>query len=244
MKFSAQTALFAAVLVSLFLIPLRGQQISADSPSGYPEIVDRAYGQDQELVNGMQYYDKHPRSQGNPYLLEDFVQQGSVSIRGVIFNNIWLKYDIFVQQVVVEYRTLNGADNQVVLVGDRLDEFRIGEYFFRNLSLQGEEERFYQVIGSGRMVCYIMWEKRLIPRVSDSRYVEEFTGPKRKYLLELDGEFHEFQSKKDFVKLFPADRKKELKKLVRQNNMQFRVASPAQLNLFLTAVSQLLNQTL
>ncbi|MCK5066171.1 MAG: hypothetical protein KAR16_01970 [Bacteroidales bacterium] len=33
----------------------------------------------------------------------------------------------------VEYRTLNGADNQMVLVGDRVDQFRIGEHFFRNL---------------------------------------------------------------------------------------------------------------
>jgi hypothetical protein len=243
MKFNAPTALFTAALVSLvFLTPARGQQVSDDSPSGYYELVDRAYGQDQELVNGLQYYDYHPRSLGNPYLLEGFVHLGDVSIRGVIYNNVWLQYDIFAQQVEVEYRTMGGADNQVVLVGDRVDEFRIGEYFFMNLSLVGEQERFYQVIGSGRMVCYIKWEKKLIPRVGDSRFTEEFSSPKRKYLLELDGEINDFQSKSDFVKLFPEDRKKEIKKLVRQNSMQFRIASPAQLNLFLIAVSNLLNE--
>jgi hypothetical protein len=92
------------------------------------------------------------------------------------------------------------------------------------------------------MIFYINWNKKLIPRVSDSRFTEEYTSPKRKYLLELDGEISEFQSKKDFVKLFPEDRKKEMKKLVRQNNMQFRIASPAQLNLFLIAASNLLNE--
>lgn len=243
MRKNALTALYIVTLVSFFtLAPARGQQSTADSPSRYPALVDRAYGQDQELVNGMQYYDHHPRSLGNPYLLEGFVHQGSVRIRGVIYNNIWLKYDIFAQQVEVEYRTLNGADNQVVLVGDRVDEFRIGEHFFRNLSFNGEQESFYQVIGSGRMICYISWHKKLIPRVSDSRFTEEYTPPKRKYLLELDGKISEFQSKKDFVKLFPADRKKEIKKLVRQNHMQFRIASPAQLNLFLIAASNLLNK--
>lgn len=242
MRFKTLTTLFGVALVSfLFLVPVGGQQVSADSPSRYPELVDRAYGQDQELVNGMQYYNKHPRSLGNPYLLEGFVHQGSVSIRGVIYNNIWLKYDIFAQQVEVEYRTLNGADNQVILVGGRLDEFRIGEHYFKNLSFNDEQESFYQVIGSGPMICYISWHKNLIPRVSDSRFTEEYTPPKRKYLLELDGEINEFQSKKDFVKLFPADRKKEMKKLVRQNHMQFRIASPAQLNLFIIAASNLLN---
>jgi len=243
MRIIDPATLFGVVFLSFFfLVPIRGQQASADSPSRYPEVVDRAYGQDQELVNGMQYYDKHPRSLGNPYLLEGFVHQGSVSIRGVIYNNIWLRYDIFAQQVEVEYRTLNGADNQVVLVGDRVDEFRIGEHYFRNLSFNGEQESFYQVIGEGRMICYISWHKKLIPRVSDSRFTEEYTPPKRRYLLELDGEITEFQSKKDFVKLFPVDRKKEMKKLVRQNHMQFRIASPAQLNLFLIAASNLLNQ--
>ena len=245
MRLNDPATLFGVVLLSfLFLVPVRGQQLSADSPSRYPLLVDRAYGQDQELVNGMQYYDKHPRSLGHPYLLEGFVHQGSVRIRGVIYNNIWLKYDIFAQQVEVEYRTLNGADNQVVLVGDRVDEFRIGEHFFRNLSFNGEQESFYQVIGSGHLICYIGWYKKLIPRVSDSRFTEEYTPPKRKYLLELDGKISEFQSKKDFVKLFPADRKKEMKKLVRQNHMQFRIASPDQLNLFLIAASNLLNQDL
>ena len=66
-------------------------------------------GQDQELVNGMQYYNKHPRSLGHPYLLEGLVHQGSVTIRGKLYSDIWLKYDIHAQQVEVEYRTMNGA---------------------------------------------------------------------------------------------------------------------------------------
>jgi hypothetical protein len=223
-------------------IPVCGQQAFSETLLTYPELVDRAYGQDQELVNGLQYFNHHPRSLGNPYLLDGFVRQGWASIRGVMYYNIWLRYDIYNQQVEVEYRTLNGADNQVVLVSDRVDHFQIGEHFFRNLSLQGEKEQFYQVIGADRMICYIHWEKKLVPISGDSRFIEEFTNPKRSYLLELDGEINEFKSKSEFVKLFPEARRKEIKKLVRENNMQFRIASPAQLNLFLLAASKLLNQ--
>lgn len=243
MRMYTPKALIVVTLVFLLtLVPAIGQQSSAEPSSRFPALVDRAYGQDQELVNGLQYYNHHPRSLGNPYLLEGFAHQGSVSLRDVVYSDIWLRYDIHAQQVEVEYRTLNGADNQVVLVGDRLDYFQIEEHLFRNLSLDGESKRFYQVIGAGRMICYISWSKKLIPRVSDSRFTEEYTPPKRKYLLELDGKTSVFQSKSDFVKLFPAERKKEIKKLVRQNRMQFRIASPAQLNLFLIAASNLLNQ--
>jgi hypothetical protein len=243
MRFSAPWILS---LVALFYLapslPASGQQASSDSSPGFQMLVDRAYGQDQELVNGKQYYDHHPRSLGNPYLLEGFVHQGSVNIRGVTYYNVWLRYDIYYQQVEVEYSTLGGADNQVVLVNDRLKEFRIGQYAFKNLSFQGEEKRIYQVIGSERLICYISWEKKLIPRVGDSKFTEQYTPPKRKYLLELDGEIHEFQSKRDFIKLFPESQRKAIKRLVRQNNMQFRIASPEQLNLFLMAASKLLNE--
>jgi hypothetical protein len=231
-----------AVVLSLVLAPVCGQVVSPEAPKTYPELVDRAYGQDQELVNGLQYFNHHPRSLGNPYLLDGFVRQGWVSIRGVLYNNVWLRYDIYKQQVEVEYRTLNGADNQVVLVGDRVDHFQMGEHFFRNLSLEGREEQFYQLIGADRMICYISWEKKLVPISGDSRFIEKYTNPKRSYLLELDGEINEFKSKSEFVKLFPEARRKEMKKLVRQNNMQFRIASQAQLNLFLLAASNLLNQ--
>jgi len=231
-----------ALLYLASSFPVLGQQASADASPAFPVLVDRAYGQDQELVNGKQYYNHHPRSLGNPYLLDGFVHQGSVNIRGVTYFNVWLRYDVYNQQVEVEYTTMGGADNQVVLVNDRLKEFRIAQYVFRNLSIRGEEKRIYQVIGTERMICYISWEKKLIPRVGDARFTEQYTPPKRKYLLELDGEIHEFQSKRDFVKLFPEVHKKAIKRLVRQNHMQFKIASPEQLNLFLMAASKLLNE--
>ena len=146
MRFPTPSISLATVLLLLCMaLPSLGQEAGGKDDPSFAELVDRAFGQDQELVNGLQYYNHHPKSMGTPYLLDGFVRQGWVSIRGVIYNPVWLRYDIHSQQVEVEYTTLNGADNQVVLVSDRVDHFQMGEYFFRNLSLQGEEEQFYQV---------------------------------------------------------------------------------------------------
>ncbi|MCD4710374.1 MAG: hypothetical protein K8R52_05965 [Bacteroidales bacterium] len=221
-------------------LPLLGQT-TGDASQGYSALVEWAYGQDQELVNGMQYYNRHSRSMGHPYLMEGWAHQGSVTIRGKLYSDIWLKYDIHAQQVEVEYRTINGANNQVILVGDRVDDFTIGEYYFRKMKLGEEQEKFYQVLGEGRMVWYIWWEKKLVPVSGDSRFIEEFTNAKRSYLLELDGSVNAFYNKKSFAKLFPKTIQKDMKRLMKMNHLQVRSASPEQLELFILAATHLLN---
>jgi hypothetical protein len=243
MSFDVPRAIVAATLLyCLVQFPLYGQEPSADSPQGYGELVNWAYGQDQELVNGLQYYNRHPRSLGHPYLLEGWVHQGSVRIRGKFYNNIWLKYDIYAQQLEVEYQTINGADNQVILVSDRVNDFYIGSYYFKKLKLEEEleDEQFYQIIGGGRLVWYVRWEKKLVPISGNSRFIEEFTSPKRHYLLELDGSVHPFSNKKSFVDLFPESVQKDIKKLIKSNQLQIRSASTEQLELFIMAANNIL----
>lgn len=235
----------AAAVAFLFFyqihVPLAGQEATTDPATEYAELVEWAYGQDQELVNGLQYYNRHPRSLGHPYLLEGWVHQGSVNLRGKLYTGLWLKYDIHAQQVEVEYQTVNGADNQVVLVNDRVKNFSIGEYYFERLKLEEGPAKFYQVLGEGRMVWYIHWNKNLVPVSGDSRFIEEFTSSKRSYLLKLDGSIQPFSSKKSFVQLFPKSLQKDLKKLIKSNRIQIRTASSEQLELFIIAASNLLN---
>jgi hypothetical protein len=240
-----KAVLSASLFLCIVLLPVKAQQ-DTDSPSGYGELVQWAYGQDQELVNGLQYYNRHPRSLGHPYLLEGWVHQGLVSIRGKLYSNIWIKYDIYAQQVEVEYRTMGGADNQVILVSNRVDDFSIGNYFFKKMNLGEEvdedqnEEQFYQIIGEGRLVWYIRWEKKLVPLSGDTRFIEEYTSPKRSYLLRLDGSVQPFSNKKGFVKLFPENVQKDIKRLIKSNQLQIRTASTEQLELFIIAAGNLL----
>lgn len=110
MEFDVRKALYLAIFIFLFsTLPLLGQEGGVDSQQGYAQLVARAYGQDQELVNGMQYYNRNPRSMGHPYLLEGWAHQGSLTIRGVLYSPIWLKYDIYAQQVEVDYSTASGG---------------------------------------------------------------------------------------------------------------------------------------
>jgi hypothetical protein len=221
--------------------PLQGQQSAEGSSMPYGDLVYWAYGQDQELVNGMQYYNKHPRSLGHPYLLEGWVHQGSVILRGKVYSGVWLKYDIHKQQVEVEYQTMSGGENQVILVGDRLDAFTIGDNEFKRMVLDEElGEQFYQVIGGGPVILYIRWEKKLVPISGDSRFIEEFTTPRRSYMLEMNGSVQPFSNKKSFVALFPRAVQKDIKKLIKHNHLLIRSASAQQLELFLIAAGSVM----
>ena len=241
MRSDLRKLLLPAILsVSLIQLPLYGQLRTESQSQAFTEQVVRAYGQDQELVNGLQYYNRNPRAMGHPYLLEGWVHQGSVRIRGNLYPDVWLKYDIHQQQVEVEYKTMNGADNQVILVGDRLDEFTIGDQYFKKIELNGETEQIYQVIGEGRMILYIGWRKKLVPVSGDSRFIEEFSPPKRTYYLELDGSVYPFTSKKSFVALFPKEIQKDMRRLMKSNRLLIRTASVNELELFIMAAQKLL----
>ena len=236
-----RATLTAFLVLYCFSTQLLAQEPSEDQAMGFAELVAWAYGQDQELVNGLQYYNRHQRALGHPYLLEGWVHQGWVNIRGKVYPGTWLKYDIHSQHLEVEYETIGGADNQVVLVSDRLKEFAIAHHYFQRLTLEEGIPKFYQVLGEGRMIWYIHWEKRLVPMSGDARFIEEYTSPKRSYLLKLDGEIYPFSGKKDFVGLFPKDIQKDMKKLIKSNEILIRSASTEQLELFIMAARNLLN---
>jgi hypothetical protein len=240
MYFTLKSA--AAMLFLLFLIqtPLLAQEEGLEQNSLFASLVEWAYGQDQELVNGLQYYNRHPRSLGHPYLHEGLVHQGSVNLRGKLYTGLWLRYNIHEQQVEVEYRTIGGADNQVILVNDRIRYFTIGSSYFERLELKKGQPRFYQVLGQDPMVWYIHWERNLVPKSGDVRFMEEYTSPKRTYLLELNGVLHPFSNKKSFVQLFPKSIQKDMKRLIKSNQIQIRSASPEQLELFIIAASKLI----
>jgi len=244
MLFDVRKAIIVAIFyLPVMQLPLLGQR-GVTPASGYIELVNRAFGQDQELVNGRQFYNRHPSSMGHPYLLQGWAHEGSVTLRGKAYNHIWLKYNIESQQVEVDYKTMNGGDNQVVLVNDRVDEFYIENYYFRRMKLEPEisQVQFYQVLGGGPMVWYIRWEKKLIPVSGDSRFIEEYTQPKRHYLVELEGKVYPFHSEKSFVKLFPKEVQKSVKRLIRSNHLQIRTDPVEKLELFIQAATELMEE--
>ncbi|MCD4770596.1 MAG: hypothetical protein K8R35_10575 [Bacteroidales bacterium] len=127
----------------------------------FPDLVENAYGLDQDLVNGIQNSNRYRSSEGHPYFQQDRFRNGSVSINGNIYQNVQLKYDLFSQSVEIKHEIVSGRNYHYITVSDRMTAFSLGEYEFRRLKIQDEQVRFYQVINTSHFTCFLHWEKNL-----------------------------------------------------------------------------------
>ncbi|KPK87804.1 MAG: hypothetical protein AMS27_01360 [Bacteroides sp. SM23_62_1] len=207
----------------------------------FHDLVMNAFGLDQDLVNGVQYYYRYFQTEGHPYFLEDRFNTGSVTINGRVFQNVKLKYDLYSQHVEIEYEFLSGGSNLILAVPEHMSAFTIGKYNFRKLKLTEVPERFYQVIHNARFTCFIYWEKKLVPYNNNTVYLYHFTNPENLYYLELDGEIKAFNNRRTFVKLFPEGIQKRLMKHLRQLDVSFRSTNPDEIIRTINSIATLYN---
>ena len=207
----------------------------------FPDLVENAYGLDQDLVNGIQYSNRYMRSEGNPYFQEDSFKNGSVSINGKIYQNVQLKYDLFSQRVEIKHDKILGRNYRYITISDRMEAFSLGEYEFRKLNIQETPERYYQVINTGHFTCLVHWEKELVPLDNSAIYIDHFTHPRHYYWLELNGEIIAFNNRRTFARLFPKNMQREILKLFRQRHISFRNVGPDEILRTMKMVENLFN---
>ena len=237
-----QKVAFAIFLcVHIYLSPVFGQQnMSQADRVSYVHLVKKGYGLDQDLINGLQYYNRNTLSKGHPYFQTNQFRRGSISVEGEIFYNVSLKFDIHSQQVELEYKNFSGGRNQVVTIFDKVDAFILGEYQFQKLSIEEGIEKYHQVIPTSCFTVYVFWEKGLVPLSGSTTYTEQFTDAKHTFWLDLDGELTPFNSRKDFSECFPEADQKEVKRLLSRNQFQFRTAQVDEIVLNMESVCKLM----
>ncbi len=237
-----QKVAFAIFLfVHICLSPVFGQQNTAQADrSSYAYLVKKGYGLDQDLVNGFQYYNRYILSKGHPYFQRNQFRKGSITIKGEIFYNVSLKFDIHSQQVELEYKNFSGGSNQIITIFDKVDAFILGEYQFQKMSIEEGSEKYHQVIPTSCFTVYVYWEKGLIPLSGSTTYTEQFANAKHTFWLDLDGEVTPFNSRKDFSECFPEADQKEVKRLLSRNQFQFRNAQVDEIILNMESVCNLL----
>ena len=149
---------FLAIILSgpLMAQPLRSEGPDKDSLSRY---IQMKYGLDQELFNGYQYYKRFLKYKGDPFFPEDSFYEGSVTIGGVEYEPVSLKYNSYSQYLILEYTDFKDRYNQLRLNNIHIDSFRLGTHRFQKLSLLSNEPLCYQEISSGSVACYIHWAK-------------------------------------------------------------------------------------
>ena len=220
-----------SLLFSLILVwsaSLHGQQ-------RFQERVDRAFGSNQVLVNGVQFSNQYIRVDGDPYWRDYQHRDGAVCINDQWFGindqwsgHIWIRYNIYSSRVEMEYITAEGLRNQLMTVPEQMSAFIIDGYEFRRMRMGKEEAAFYQLVPVGSTVCYVAWSMEMKGGGSSGLH---FTPPRRKYWIALgeegtgDGSWITFHDRKSYLEAFPSERQKEFKRLLKQKKFSFKQAT-------------------
>jgi hypothetical protein len=212
------------VLIFFILLGIPGT-LHAQKPDDHViadlyEFVEERYGPDQHLISGIEYINLHIRSKGHKFLDEDKFCKGRVVIDTKVYKDVFLKYDIFNQQVLLLIEHPLGGNKQIILNNLRIDEFEIKGRIFHKYTFPGIGTFFYQVIGNDEMACLYHFKKQEIPRAIDKYTLSEFSDVQKKSYLYWQSELYAFKSTRSFVRIF-SDHQPQIKSFIRQN--RFRV---------------------
>jgi hypothetical protein len=189
----------------------------------YKEIYHKTqskYGIDLELVNGIIYDKINKRTIGHPFFLEPKLYKGELVFRRKSYHNIELLFDLYKQQILINY-TLDSIKIWLLLPSEHISEFSLYKKNFKKYSLKGLPTGFYQVIGNpDSIMCLYHWNKnRRAVGYTESDFLYEYTNELKTCYLLMDNIFARYTNNLSFIKLFPDEIKRDIRKYIRNNQI-------------------------
>jgi hypothetical protein len=188
----------------------------------FPGLVEGAFGNDQELINGIQFSNHYSLVDGHPYYLDTHFREGSLTLNNERYEDRFIRYNLFSQRLEMEYRTPEGYLNQFMTVPELISSFTLGDRVFERMQPGDESVAYYQVISRGGTNCYIGWKKVMKLSRSDSSREYMFSAPMTTYWLNTAQGLQPFHNKKTFIALFPEAIQKEISRLLKRSKYSFR----------------------
>ncbi len=207
--------------------PLEAQTTSAQTD--LLAFIREKHGPDPGLINGIQFTNRYYRVKEHPFYRGEGSSRGTVTVSGRKYEDVLLNYDLYAQQVILEYQGRNSGVGKIILVTPHVDAFSLEGDYFEKRSLTEEGPLFYQVITADGVSLYIHWSKLMVPNSNDLHYTYYFSKAGRDYLLEFEGSLHPFSGPSSFKSIFRGEARKQVRKYLRQHRFKFREAGSGKL---------------
>lgn len=193
----------------------------------------------QLLYNGRVWIGTYFGVVGTEFMLTPDWINGDVTINRTLFTNIPLKYDIYNDNLLINYQ------NKRVLILNRemVDSFVL-HYEGKSYTLtkvvdnQGSQA-FYQVCYSGKTELVKQWRKKRVQFAVEARY-DQFQQDSR-LLLSIDGKQYEFGKRKSLYRLF-GNYSGEVRAFMRRNRIKVDIDTPEALIPVLEFYDNLISQ--
>jgi hypothetical protein len=189
-------------------------------------LVEKEYGPDPVLINGLYPEDYILDAIGHPFFKDTLFHRGYVVVHNQKFDNVSLQYNIFDQNIIVS-QSVKGSTSLMVIPPDKfISEFRFDDKVFRKLSFNGVGEDFYQVVYDGKIKCLFSFAKKRYVSYHNQKYSSyTFTKDLRKMYLLIDQKFIEFEKAGSFFKCFPEKARPEIKAYCKNKKIRFSRSS-------------------
>jgi hypothetical protein len=212
---------FFRTVISFFLF-LNFSGISAQQSS---IRVDNVYGFDPSLYNGRQYTFFPPlNTGGNQYFSGLRFETGSAIIRGKTYKELALNYDIYNQQLILEYKNKLGATSLIIVSDAWLKSFSFKGLNFEIISFQDTLKRIFQVLGEGPNRILYYWEKNLKLDSFQGSKNHIFSQAKKVMNVYSGNQILRYWNNKSFYCLFPSEIKIAVKEYLHKRKINVKKA--------------------
>jgi hypothetical protein len=216
----------------LFLLyPFLFDNTSAQSPNAdsagdqsFKSVLDvfkKASPQSSHLYNGTEYVPYDHRIKGDPYFESSLFEPGSLVYDGYAFDSVPMFYDILNDVVVIKYYN---KEEPVQLLNEKISRFSFISHNFIRLQSDNTnniEAGFYDELYGGTSVkLFAKRRKKIEEKVTAEGTNSVFTEFDHYFILK-EHNYHEVSSKNGVLDVFQ-DKKKEILKYLRQNNIDFK----------------------
>ena len=203
------------------------------------EEFDKVYGLDQLLYNGIKYtYFLPSGTGGNQYLISPDYIKGDLTIREKTFNDVMLNYDIYNQQLLLQYVTGTGALNVLEVSKAWLSSFKLGNMHFEYLDA-GKESRFYQLLGDGPVRILYYWHKSLKLDMAYGTTNYTFSPAVKETFILLNDKIIPFGNKRGLLNIFEGEKRDKLKTYLSKYRIKLKKASDHMIAVLANYVSEL-----
>jgi len=220
-----RTLTITVLTALLGLSNLYAQQASI---TDYLVECERKYGNDADLVNGEKYFYPYRQSQGDPFFFSES-QSAVIRIRTKEFAGQQLRYDIFNQQLILDFQDIYGANSSLVMRSEWVEAFSFEKQdFIRMKGPEGDPE-YYQLVSGGDISCVYKWSKNQQLNLTSGVQSYYFTEATKDAYLVIEGKFYPYRSNKAFLKAFETELQKSVKQFMKETKLKVNKASDIQI---------------
>ncbi len=213
----------------IFILSLKGNFFIVYSQGSNVQDVaeliqdfDDKWGVDYDLVNGKKHVNFYGNALGNPYLSGDEFAHGWIKIKGQVFRERKLNYDIYNQEVISEYNSELIGIQRYVIPYLYLESFEMNGRLFRKIKIGDNKERIYEVISEGKYTVLFTHDKTYTLSTSANNRNYRFSEDILRMYLLRDNRLLRFKNNRQFRKLFPEPVQDDIKAYMKRSRINVK----------------------